>query len=925
MDVQKNIAHILIDKTGGRPTLELIRDCAQRAITSVGDDSVDLGELVAQLEADYQVFRHEATSLTNKEIKPWLKARKSSITWALWERYVAYLSGKNASFNTRDLDDITDKILDKCADPKMPGPWDRRGMVVGNVQSGKTANYTGLINKATDAGYKMVIVIAGVHNTLRKQTQERIDEGFIGRNSSDLIRRVKAQSIGVGRYVSDIAVYSYTSSDEAGDFNRGIATKLNVPISGASPTVLVIKKNKSILENLISWLAQFGRKDAQGDLKIYDVPVLVIDDEADNASVNSGSEDDVRTINRLIRVLLNLFHKSSFIGYTATPYANLFIPSSWNEELTTTIHNAQFKVGEDLFPRDFIINIHPPSNYIGATEVFGHGDAGSEELPDPLPIIRKTNDQEPQFPKRINSENVEARPESVPPSLERAIQSFILTCAIRRTRGQANKHNSMLVHVALRVAWIDRIARLVNEVVHDYRNQIQLNAGPVLKDLERLFQEDYAPTSAKVRECLKHKYKDPLLKDVKWAAVRVELLAVIMKIEVRAVHGQKNTRNLEYKNTQELNYEDYEEPGPGLSVIAVGGNKLARGLTLEGLSVSYYLRTTRMYDSLMQMGRWFGYRPGYVDLCRLYTTPELQLWYEHVAMATDEMRSDFDIMASQNKTPQEFQLKVRKHPGMLAITSTARMRGHETMQLSFSDRLMQTSAFSVRRSVVDSNLDAFNHFLSRLPEPTITADNSRQWRDVDSSLIVELLSAYNGLEFFPSETMQQYIGRQNQGNLLRRWNIALMLNSKGRLDARVKFPAPNDGNVVQHTFSWGSGSVRAGLRARTMEMSGDVVHVPMSKKAILDKETRIIDLNLATSTDEVEIKRARKELGRPLLVLLPLDWRVSGLALNAPLIGLGVQFPEIDGEIAFEYAVRPMVKAGMEDDVQESDDPADND
>ncbi|MBK9765326.1 MAG: hypothetical protein IPO87_18820 [Flavobacteriales bacterium] len=189
-------------------------------------------------------------------------------------------------------------------------------MVVGNVQSGKTANYTGLINKATDAGYKMVIVIAGIHNTLRKQTQERIDEGFIGRNSADIVRRVNGQKIGVGKYASEIEVYSYTTSEENGDFNRGIATTLNVPITGTNPTVLVIKKNKSVLENLIRWLAQFSQNDANGNRTIYDVPVLVIDDEADSASVNSGTEDDVRTINRLIRVLLNLFHKNSFIGYT---------------------------------------------------------------------------------------------------------------------------------------------------------------------------------------------------------------------------------------------------------------------------------------------------------------------------------------------------------------------------------------------------------------------------------------------------------------------------------------------------------------------------------------------------------------------------------------------------------------------------------
>lgn len=921
MDTQQRIAHILIDAKTDTPTKDVIRECAMSAWTTVGDHSIDLDALIAQLEADYQVFRHEATSLVNPKVKPWLKDKKGTIEWQLWQRYASHMKAKNASFNTADLDDVTDKILDKCADPKSPGPWDRRGMVVGNVQSGKTANYTGLINKAADAGYKMIIVIAGIHNTLRKQTQERIDEGFIGRNSTDLIRRVNGQSIGVGKFASDVAIYSYTSSDENGDFNRGTATRLNVPINGSNPTVLVIKKNKSILENLILWLAQFTRPNADGDRKIYDVPVLVIDDEADSASVNSGTEDDVKTINRYIRVLLNLFDRNAFIGYTATPYANLFIPSSWNRDLRTTIGGESFRIGEDLFPRDFIVNIHPPSNYIGATEVFGHGEAGIETIPDPLPIVRDATDQEPYFPARINKENRDQLPEGLPATLKRAIQSFILTCAIRRLRGQATKHNSMLVHVALRVAWIDRIARLVNEALHDYRNQIQLNTGPLIRDLERLYDEDFVGTTNTVLENLR--YQDPVIRNTTWDAVRSELSAAVNKIEVRAVHGQKNLRNLEYKNTQELNYDEYE--GSGLSVIAVGGNKLARGLTLEGLSVSYYLRTTRMYDSLMQMGRWFGYRPGYVDLCRLYTTPELQLWYEHVAMATDEMRADFDVMSSQNKTPEEFQIKVMKHPGMLMITSAARMRGHETLELSYSGKLKQTYEFSDNENIVKANFKAFETLLASLPEPKVAA-NSAVWGGVDARLIAGFLEAYHGLSFFSSETMKGYILKQSSVGLLSRWNVGLVLNSQAQHSDNITFRSGSSRAIAARDFRWSSGRFSGGMPARTLKESDIILKVADGKNAILDKHARTIDRELfsvASTTSESELRELRTSSGIPLLVLLPIDPRVSDKGHTVPFIGVGIQFPEIKGEVAYEYAVRPM--AGMEEEVQESDDPADSD
>ena len=372
---------------------------------------IDKEELISQLEADFEVYSKEATSLVAEDVKPWLYDEKSKIKPDLWDRYRIYMNQKDSSFPMDSIDDITDKILDKCVNPKTKGSWDRRGMVVGNVQSGKTANYTGLINKATDAGYKLIIVIAGIHNSLRAQTQNRIDEGFIGRDSSDFILRQRNIKIGVGHINADTEIYSFTSSDAKGDFNRNIATRINVPIGGQSPTVLVIKKNKSILENLILWLNQFAAEGVNGEKKIFNCPLLLIDDEADNASVNSGTELDVKTINRLIRTLLNLFNQNTFIGYTATPYANIFIPPSWSETLETMVRDVKLKVGEDLFPRDFIVNIPPPSNYIGALQVFGFENNDTGEQYEGLDIIRSAEDQEPYFPVKLNKINKDELPE----------------------------------------------------------------------------------------------------------------------------------------------------------------------------------------------------------------------------------------------------------------------------------------------------------------------------------------------------------------------------------------------------------------------------------------------------------------------------------------------------------------------------------
>jgi len=914
MDLQtnaRNIAHILLSEYDRREiTRDIIESKIEFIVQSNEFNGLNKEELISQLEADFDIHSKEATMLVAEDIKPWLFEEKSKIKPELWNRYRIYMNQKDSSFPMDNLDDITDKILDKCVNPKIKGRWDRRGMVVGNVQSGKTANYTGLINKATDAGYKLIIVIAGIHNSLRSQTQYRIDEGFIGRNSSDFIKKNTNNKIGVGLMKADTEIYSYTSTENNGDFNRPTAIRLNVPIGGKSPTVLVIKKNKSILENLILWLCNYA-SEIDGEKKILDIPMLLIDDEADNASVNSGTEFDIKTINRLIRTLLNLFNQNTYIGYTATPYANIFIPSSWSEELEANVKDVRLKIGEDLFPRDFIVNIQPPSNYIGAIQVFGYENEETGEDYAGLDIIRLAEDQEPFFPRRLNSTNNEDLPEDVPSSLKKAIKSFILTCAIRRLRGQENKHNSMLVHVALYVAWIDRVAWLVHEIIRDYKLQIRSRQGTLLAELEELYNDDFIPTTENIIENLS--YLDTKIRPHKWEDVKSVLVDAVMKIEVRAVHGTKNTRDLEFHNIQDINYNEYEK---GMTVIAVGGNRLARGITLEGLSVSYYLRTTRLYDSLMQMGRWFGYRPGYVDLCRLFTTEQLINWYRHITLATEEMRADFDEMSAQNKRPIDYQLKVRTHPEMVAlnrlsVTSSSKMRDTEIISVSYSGKTIQTYIFEKNRNVVSNNYTALTLLLSKLLEPSKNESNTLLWKNIDSNLIVDFIAAYKQ-NYFNDNVICSYIEKQNQQNKLLNWSVAIILNSKKTVTAKGKF---NGSEVIEHSFKWNSGARNGGLPSRNFWEGPTELSVRDGKNAILDKRARMIDLDIDDiNPSENIIITKRKETSTPLLVIIPFDPRISDeLDIHYPIVGYGVIFPSMEDEAKVEYVARP-----IEIDVEES-------
>lgn len=889
---------------------------------------VDLENLFDVIKSESGIGRGEITIMSD-DINPWLSEEKSNINFELWNRYRLYMSQNDPSFPVNDLDDFTDKILDKCVNPKDKNSWDRRGMVVGHVQSGKTSNYVGLINKATDAGYKVIIVIAGTISSLRRQTQERIDAGFIGRSSSAFIRENENRLIGVGKTKVETDIYSLTSSyyksGDEGDFSQSVANRLNIPI-GKNPVVFVIKKNKSILENLIDWFSKNENiRTINGTPKLFDVPALIIDDEADAASVNTAKYiNDVKTINKLIRTLLNIFNQNTFIGYTATPYANLFISQEHNEDLTTFVKNKEYKIGEDLFPRDFIINIKAPTNYIGAAKMFGYENPNGVES-EPLDIFRAIDDFDPPFFRTINKFNKEDLPEYLPKSLEKAIKSFILTCAIRRVRGHEKKHNSMLIHVALLVKWIDRVAYLVNDKMREYKNAIDGNDESLLLELENLYESDFLPTTQNVLENLD--YTDIRIKAHSWVEVKKELKKATSKIEVRSVHGTRSTTNLEYHNIEEIDYERYES---GFSVIAVGGSRLSRGITLEGLSVSYYLRTTKMYDSLMQMGRWFGYRPGYVDLCRLYTTEEIFEWFNHITMATEEMRDDFDEMTAALQKPKDFKLKVRNHHGLLTITSLAKLNFSQNIEISFSGTNPQTYQLLKTKSAIENNFKFFKELLN-IGNKKIKIIKHKEIdlipryvliKDFDKERIAYFLDNYKiELPKIKNAKLGEYILKQSE---IKEWSVAIVSNTDKDVfidwnGGSKKGERSKNEKLKTYSILVGNQEITLGCSVRNQQLSRPGEYYHISKNQIDDTVDRQIDL-IKTGfklNSEIKIERSKEKKG--LLLIYALDERGTPNVKNdIPIIGYSLHFPIIENEQKVSYTAT--INNDFEDEIQEDDD-----
>ncbi len=727
---------------------------------------IDRELFIKVVETEYNIRVDDWTTLEKREGRlPWLTRRRADIKWDFWQRYAGYLEDYKgfAPGTLRQLDRLTDAIVDKLFDPTVPNVRiDKRGLVVGQVQSGKTSNYTGLICKAVDAGYKLIVVLAGIHNNLRAQTQLRLDEGFLGFDTLTTRNYFEANTaFGVSQVKKGLIAHSVTSSSQDGDFSAPAFNSLGLNFDTNEPIILVVKKNARVLGRLLTWLKAKGQIDADGNRYIASKSLLLIDDEADHASINVNKDQNKPTrINGQIREVLRLFYKSAYVGYTATPFANIFIPIE----------------DDQLFPRDFIINLPPPSNYIGPERVFGFQPLQDDDtLTDTLPIVHRIDDTAAFMPEK---EREAPPPGDLPNSLKRAIRCFLLVCAIRRQRGQTRDHNSMLIHVTRYNKRQEKLTELVDEAFAYYKRGIDQNDPTVLELMRQTFEEDapdyssFTTTTQRILDSPLLRTLDPVVRVHTWAEVLPHLHPAMARVKVREINGRSG------------DVLDYYEEKEGLSVIAVGGDKLSRGLTLEGLSVSYFLRPSKMYDTLMQMGRWFGYRPGYPDLCRLFTSTELNKWFCHITLASEELRAEFNYMAANRRSPDEYALKVRTHPGGLQITAANRMKNTVQMTFSFAGRLVETYVFDRYTDTIAANLEHTQQFVASLgPNNRRATGESYVWDNVTAGQVIDFLNGYRvakSLYRADSQALARFIDAQlqNKDPELTTWTLALMSRQK---------------------------------------------------------------------------------------------------------------------------------------------------
>lgn len=896
------------------------------------DGTVDRTAAVAELIRRFSHWIGRDSKMVDDEGHvPWLVAGRKR-DWRYWQRYQGMLERKMSAAAVDALDQSTDEILGLLEDPVREGSWDRRGLVVGHVQSGKTGNYTGLVCKAADAGYKIIIVLAGLHNNLRSQTQIRLEEGFLGYETSAANESVKL--IGVGEIDTDpeIRPNCATNRSNAGDFNTRVAQHYAISPE-QRPWLFVVKKNKTVLERLLRWIRNHvadATDNATGRRFVSNLPLLLIDDEADHASVDTGeqlfnedgtpdSEHEPKAINSRIRKILNSFAKSAYVGYTATPFANIFIHR----------RNATPDEGPDLFPQSFIINLAAPSNYVGPVRVFGlhspEGRAGG------LPLTREVSDHADRdgvsgwMPAKHNKHHLPRHggKDEVPPSLREAVGAFVLACAARELRGQGAEHSSMLVHVTRFNLVQKEVHRQVEDVVKRLRQKIsrRVDHEELLAELEHLWRDDFEPTCAEIAARVQEPDDPPVMPS--WDSIAEILPDVLSDIEVRMINGTAKDA---------LDYA--EQRSKGLKVIAIGGDKLARGLTLEGLCVSYFVRTSKMYDTLMQMGRWFGYRPGYLDVCRLYTSDDLVEWFGHIADASEELREEFDTMAQSGATPREYGLKVQSHP-VLMVTSPLKMRSAKNLLLSFSGESLETVALHRDPKILRRNLDAANRLISAMGVPSESDPRrvrngavqewrgSHLWNRVPVEVVADFFASFvthPKARKVNSVLLNEFVRKMAAGGELTSWTVALLGGGDGGEHVFAggltigKMPARSPDKEITDRYSIG----------RLLSPRDEAIDLDEGAwKAALDLTIKAWKPDPARQKDDARpeeptapsgpaLRRIRGEGAegvpaareRGLLLLYPLDPTVAGVEdTSLPVMGFGVSFPTSHSATVVEYRV----------------------
>lgn len=921
------------------------------------DDKYDIAERQHRAKTPITI---EKSKTLRKKVPEWLtEDLQKTIGWGndniitYRERYFKYLEhlGRSKKIITATKRS-TLNIVKNLGDPKSDKEFYKKGMVVGSVQSGKTGNFNGVINTAIDAGYKMIIVLSGLMEDLRVQTQKRIETDVVGP------KKAGGVGIGVGKDYTPTGNYVNSITSVESDFSMNLLEadfdKYN------STNILICKKNVYILRNILLWL----NESISEQHPLINLPLLIIDDEADNASLNNlghkGKEFATRT-NKEIRSILALFSKKSYLGYTATPFANVLqdrneIPDR-NNIFTHKKEKYAFDMVDNLFPDDFIELLYPPSNYIGIKHFF---DTKKEDVkkienivaraididdPNYYEQIPPRFDKESDYPtiiKGIGTRSANLRDHypnkenGLPKSLKEAIQCFILSIAIRLSRESElkqasfyHKHHTMLIHISLFAAWQDRLKGLVTDYVNEITENLNNDGldAPVWKEFERVWNKHYSYIVNNIKNHLSTDYNDPYLTPQDFhKEIKVLLTESVKNIEIPSVN---------FKSGESLVYGN--EPK---KYIAIGGNRLSRGFTLEGLTVNYFLRKANTIDTLMQMSRWFGYRPGYIDCCKLFTTTDNIDKFNQASITMEDLEDKFSYLAGlDDRTPSDYTLWIQNNPDVIKLTRNNFLKGLIHKNLDFSDTVQQSTQFKIDKTLIKQSIDSFRKHV-----------NNYEWNDTVKGFLIHetdqqglksFLELPNTMLNLDTNGLYEYLEECKKKNKLTTWKIAIKVIKKKESDIfsfksnGVNYDVPmikrsgptigGDKNKPNRNFSSLIDNDIFKARNSTIISPSDFsITLTKSDKKKAEKDFKDIDKNKGKSVPDAAYREKMDESTGLLVVYLMninnilhidgeqhkntndrLDEYKNKKGLNdlkgLPLIGFALGFPKVTGVLGAKY------------------------
>lgn len=651
-----------------------------------------------------------------------------------WTRLRERMESGNMASAVESVDTSTKAIVSQLAEPFSDER--RLGLVIGNVQSGKTANYAALCAKALDVGYQAIFILSGIHNNLRAQTQKRLN-----------------RDLGVDVYGDEWFQLTTVQHDiQPADVKNARANISS--LNDKTKLIAVLKKNTKRLDHLLAFLELVEVQ------ALKRTPILIIDDEADQATPDSSSkpEDDPTRINEKMRKIWGHVQNGTYVGYTATPFANVFMNPEDGSDGSL----------ESLYPRDFIHVMPTSSEYFGAERLFGIR-AGSIDADDAegLDIVRSIPSDEVPLLSPSGRDDAESFVPVVTKSLGDAVRWFIVATAIRRLRGQKDQHSSMLIHTTHRVsphfAMRDQLLAFLEPIKERARTDEDVSE----------FKEIFMREEDRVAELYKGDGPAPT-----WPALKEEIVNVLRVLKITVDNGEEPVED-------RLSYSD-DSPS---TVIVIGGGTLSRGLTLEGLFVSYFTRTSNAYDTLLQMGRWFGYRPGYEDLQRIWLADGLETDYQFLAQVEAEMRAEIARIASEGKTPGEVGVRIRQHPGRLQITAAGKMKHADQVEFTFQGYRTQTTMFDFSEpSVQEKNLRAALDLLGEVSssEAPTSGTGARVYMDVDYSVIRKFFDEFQMHEKHETTHRRaiEWVGRKLPNVP---WRVVLASGSRDQVFAEQGF------------------------------------------------------------------------------------------------------------------------------------------